>query len=246
MVDSSADMNCIQEGLIPTKYFQKTTQSLTSASGNSLYNRHKFPEVLICNQGLCLPTSFVLIKNMSQAIILGTPFLCLLMPITKIDSIGIHTTLNNQQIIFEFITEPYTKELDQIKDLVNFKEKQINFLQKETHFLATEQRLQQSSLQNKIKSLEKEFHTEVCSDVPNAFWERKKHIVSLPYEPGFNERKIPTRAHPNQMKKEYLELCKIEINTLLQKKLIRPSYSPWSCTAFYVNKNTTIERAIGH
>ena len=111
LVDSGADMNCIQEGLIPTKYFQKTTQSLTSASGNSLYIRYKLPKVLICNQGLCLPTSFVLIKNMSQAIIFGTPFLCLLMPITKIDSIGIHTTLNFQHIIFEFITEPYTKEL---------------------------------------------------------------------------------------------------------------------------------------
>ena len=63
LVDSGAYMNCIQEGLIPTKYFQKTTQSFTSASGNSLYIRYKLPEVLICNQGLCLPTSFVLIKN---------------------------------------------------------------------------------------------------------------------------------------------------------------------------------------
>ena len=128
LVDSGADMNCIQEGLIPTKYFHKTTQSLTSASCNSLYIQYKLPIVLICNQGLCLPTSFVLIKNMSQALILGTPILCLLMPISKIDFIGIHTTLNNQPIIFEFIIEPYTKELDQIKDQVNFREKQTNFL----------------------------------------------------------------------------------------------------------------------
>ncbi|CAL5411598.1 unnamed protein product [Camellia sinensis] len=46
------------------------------------------------------------------------------------------------------------------------------------------------------------------------------------------------------MKKEYLELCKSEINTLLQKKLIRSSRSPWSCTAFYVNKNAEIERGV--
>ena len=63
------------------------------------------------------------------------------MPITKIDSIGIHTTLNGQLIIFVFITKPYTKELDQLKDLVNFKEKQINFLQKEISFLTVEERL---------------------------------------------------------------------------------------------------------
>ena len=74
LVDSGADMNCIQEGLILTKYFHKTMQSLTSASGNTLYIQYKLPEVLICNQGLYLPTSFVLIKNMSQAIILGNSF----------------------------------------------------------------------------------------------------------------------------------------------------------------------------
>ena len=46
------------------------------------------------------------------------------------------------------------------------------------------------------------------------------------------------------MKKVYLDLCKTEINTLLQEKLIRPSHSPWSCTAFYVNKNAEIERGV--
>ena len=46
------------------------------------------------------------------------------------------------------------------------------------------------------------------------------------------------------MKQSYLELCKTEINSLLQKQLIRPSQSPWSCTAFYVNKNAEIERGI--
>ena len=46
------------------------------------------------------------------------------------------------------------------------------------------------------------------------------------------------------MKKEYLEMCKREIQNLLQKKLIRTSHSPWSCTAFYVNKNAKIERGV--
>ena len=46
------------------------------------------------------------------------------------------------------------------------------------------------------------------------------------------------------MKQSYLELCKTEINSLLQKQLIRPSQSPWSCTTFYVNKNAEIERGI--
>ena len=39
-----------------------------------------------------------------------------------------------------------------------------------------------------------------------------------------------------------LEFCKKEIDTLLEKGLITPSKSPWSCAAFYVNKKSEIER----
>ncbi|KAI9128417.1 hypothetical protein K1719_001410 [Acacia pycnantha] len=44
------------------------------------------------------------------------------------------------------------------------------------------------------------------------------------------------------MTQELLDTCKKEIQDLLDKKLIRPSRSPWSCAAFYVNKNAEIER----
>ena len=44
------------------------------------------------------------------------------------------------------------------------------------------------------------------------------------------------------MSQELLEYCKKEINDLLNKKLIRPSHSPWSCAAFYVQKASEIER----
>ena len=37
LIDSGADLNCIQEGIIPTKYFEKTSQNLSHAGGkNSL------------------------------------------------------------------------------------------------------------------------------------------------------------------------------------------------------------------
>ena len=35
---------------------------------------------------------------------------------------------------------------------------------------------------------------DVCSDVPNAIWHRKKHIVDLPYINDFDEKNIPTKA----------------------------------------------------
>ena len=44
------------------------------------------------------------------------------------------------------------------------------------------------------------------------------------------------------MNEKLLEYCKQEIDSLLKKKLIRPSKSPWSCAAFYVQNAAEIER----
>ena len=44
------------------------------------------------------------------------------------------------------------------------------------------------------------------------------------------------------MNLEMLEYCKKEIQELLDKKLIRPSNSPWSYATFYVQKNSKLER----
>ena len=47
---------------------------------------------------------------------------------------------------------------------------------------------------------------------------------------------IPTKARSTQMNTELLEHCKKEIQTLRDRKLIRPSKSPWRCTASYVRQ----------
>nr|XP_016453228.1 PREDICTED: RNA-directed DNA polymerase homolog [Nicotiana tabacum] len=39
-----------------------------------------------------------------------------------------------------------------------------------------------------------------------------------------------------------MEICKNEISNLLKNNIIRPSKSPWSCSAFYVNKSAEKER----
>lgn len=66
--------------------------------------------------------------------------------------------------------------------------------------------------------------------------------MELPYTKDFNEKQIPTKARAIQMNKEMEEFCKKEIKDLLDKKLVRKSNSPWSCSAFYVIKNVEIER----
>ncbi|KAG5630650.1 hypothetical protein H5410_002367 [Solanum commersonii] len=78
----------------------------------------------------------------------------------------------------------------------------------------------------------------------HCFWNRKKHIVTLPYEDNFSEDDIPTKSRPCQMNAELVEFCKKEIDNLLQNGLIKPSKSPWSCTTFYVNNATKKERGV--
>ncbi|KAG5585805.1 hypothetical protein H5410_046239, partial [Solanum commersonii] len=85
---------------------------------------------------------------------------------------------------------------------------------------------------------------DICVDHPSAFWNRKKHIVTLPYEDDFSEENIPTKSRPCQMNIELVQFCKKEIDNLLQKGLIKPSKSTWSCTAFYVNNAAEKERGV--
>ncbi|XP_015078421.1 uncharacterized protein LOC107022275 [Solanum pennellii] len=85
---------------------------------------------------------------------------------------------------------------------------------------------------------------DICADHPNALWDRKKHIVTLSYEDSFDESDIPTKSRPCQIYAELVDSCKREIDSLLQKGLIKPSKSPWSCTAFYVNNAAEQERGV--
>jgi len=97
-------------------------------------------------------------------------------------------------------------------------------------------------VQTKITAFNDRLVKIVCSDLSNAFWHRKRHIVTLPYIKDFSEKKIPTKARPIQMNAETLEFCQKEITDLLAKNIIRKSKSPWSCAAFYVMKNAELER----
>ncbi|KAK2993200.1 hypothetical protein RJ640_005168 [Escallonia rubra] len=82
LIDSGADLNCIKEGLVPTKYCETTRQALTTANNGRMKINYKISESWICNDGICLKTHFIVVRGLSQSIILGTPFLSLLNPMT--------------------------------------------------------------------------------------------------------------------------------------------------------------------
>ena len=46
------------------------------------------------------------------------------------------------------------------------------------------------------------------------------------------------------MSQELMDFCRTEIENLLSKNIIRKSKSPWSCSAFYVQKKAEIERGV--
>ena len=54
LIDSGADINCIQEGLIPLKYYEKSSERLTQANGEKFIINYKIPNVHICNDGTML------------------------------------------------------------------------------------------------------------------------------------------------------------------------------------------------
>ena len=99
-------------------------------------------------------------------------------------------------------------------------------------------------MQAAIRKFEEKLKQEVCSDLPTAFWHRRRHEVALPYVKDFQEKDIPTKARPIQMSQELMDTCRTEIEDLLKKGIIRKSRSPWSCPTFYVQKNAEIERGV--
>ena len=191
-----------------------------TANNSGLRIKYKLPEAQVCNKGKCYNNSFILTKDITEEVILGTPFLTQIYPFT-VNSRGIISRGN----LFEFITPIKTKELKSIQEseeefinLLNQKNSQIKLLQKEIKYEKIEQQIKTYS--SEILKIEKEFLKEVCAEVPTAFWERNSFEVGLPYEEGFEERNIPTKAKPVQMNKEILEHCKKEIQGFLDKKLI--------------------------
>jgi hypothetical protein len=137
----------------------------------------------------------------------------------------------------------FSNEINLIyKSKIARKEKHFMFLKQDLEYKRIEEQLESPLLKQKIVNFENKIKNEICVDLSNAFWHMKQHIVNLPYEPDFNERTIPTKARSIQMNQELLEYCKKEIHELLDKCSVRKSKSPWSCSTFYVQKNTEIER----
>lgn len=110
LVDSGADQNCLREGLIPSKFYEKTSEQLQSANGAKLQIKYKLPKAYVCNSGYCFKNSFILVKDISNEMILGTPFLTQIYPF-HVNSEGIHTNVLGKEMTFKFVTSVSQKDI---------------------------------------------------------------------------------------------------------------------------------------
>ena len=80
MIDSGADMNCIQEGLIPSKYFEKSTKRLVSANGTQMKIKYELNNAHVCHDNVCFKIPSILVENMTNKVIFRLPFINALYP----------------------------------------------------------------------------------------------------------------------------------------------------------------------
>ena len=104
MIDSGADMNCIQEGLIPSKYFEKSTKRLVSANGSQMKIKYELNNAHICHNNVNFKIPSVRVKNLTDKVILGLPFINALYPFL-VEHDGITTDPFGQKVKFKFASK---------------------------------------------------------------------------------------------------------------------------------------------
>ena len=126
VIDSGADMNCIQEGLIPSSYFEKSTERLVFANGIQMKIKYELNNTHVCHGNVCFKIPFVLVKNMTNKVILGLPFINALYPFL-VEHDEITTDPFGQKVKFKFASK-FEIDTDDALNLIHAKTKHLNFL----------------------------------------------------------------------------------------------------------------------
>jgi hypothetical protein len=112
--------------LIPTKYYEKTTEGLSQASGTILNIEFRLPNAHVCRDGIYIQTTIVLVKNITNKVILGNPFIALLYPIREISEKELTTKILDQEY-FSFCHATHDKRYKFAKRNFIFKINKFNF-----------------------------------------------------------------------------------------------------------------------
>jgi len=104
LIDSGTDQNCIKGGIILTKYCERTKEHLASANDEPLSIQYKLNKGYIQNDGYGFKNVFFIVDNITNDIIVGTPFLTQIYPF-YVNETGVHTKIMGKPISFNFLSE---------------------------------------------------------------------------------------------------------------------------------------------
>ena len=126
LIDSDANMNCIQERLIPSKYFEKSIERLVFTNGTQMKIKYELNNAHVCHGNICFKIPYVLVKNMTDKVILGLPFINALYPFL-VEHDGITTNPFGQKVKFRFASK-FGIDTNDALNLIHAKTKHFNFL----------------------------------------------------------------------------------------------------------------------
>ncbi|KAG6659871.1 hypothetical protein CIPAW_03G066400 [Carya illinoinensis] len=182
LIDSGAYLNCIREGLVPTSYFEKSKENLFSANGSKMKIRYELNTAHVCQDNVCFKIPSVLVKNLTHDVILGMPFLNMIYPFLS-EADGITTDCFGQKVKFKFASKFERDTARRSVFLLSAKRKHLDFLKQEIKFKRVSDNLHDPLLRSKIEDFQKTLIYEVCSELPNAFWHKKKPVPPITSPP---------------------------------------------------------------
>ena len=131
----------------------------------------------VCHENVCFKTSFVLVKNMTNKVILGLPFINALYPFL-IEHDGITTDSFGQKVKFKFASK-FEIGTNNALNMIHAKTKHLNFLKQEVRYKKIAEQLFDILLQSKIDNFQKILVNDVCFDIPYAFWHSRKDTLLI-------------------------------------------------------------------
>jgi len=243
LIDTGSDLNMLNKHVIPISLWEKTQATITGLGNVPNIISFQIPEAVLCFKDFCLKLKFLL-ADIPVACILGTPFLAVVSPhgstMVTPDKPGYFITLpEGKKVKLPFISTPRISDSMELNILKSEKIKELKCFQAT---LRIQEKMEKIGFQEKIISLKEEFINNVCSENPTAYWKQRKCEVLLPYKEDYQGKPCKSRAIP--MNVEYQKLCVEQIESLLNRDLIRKSTSPWNCYGFYVNKHSEKIRGV--
>jgi hypothetical protein len=150
LFDIGVDLNCIKECVVLKRFFQNTSEKLSTANNLKLHIAGK-TQASVFNKSISLKTFFVVTKDINHTIILGTLFIDMITPY-KAHHDCITSKIKSIKLVFPFLEKSKTRNLNLIKAcsihtyhinaLIHSKQFQLHYLQNHVSFCHIEKQLQ--------------------------------------------------------------------------------------------------------